>query len=466
MYKRQAEYNKWNRNEKLVYLRNSLDKEVANVLWDYGEEVPKSLSELTKVLKQRFGGKSFADKHRIEIRNRRRKSDETLQSLHSDIRRLAALAFPKMDYRTREVISCDYFLDAMGDPDAALKIRERHPEDLDSALRIALQLEVWLKDSVRLREPTKGEKNITFGAKDEAKGEPKKTREIAKSRAEQELKKENEEQKKKIKELEEELSKAQVTNIDYPYSSTITCYRCGELGHMARNCSIRTPQNSNGLDPQMFVPSVNFVPQGFVPNGQFVPGYMPTGPILQGFVPQGQTPVGQVSPQQTLAGVRLIHENERKTCTEPDYVRLTYGNGRGACIELDYKGEKLSTLLDVLSDVTVAGDEVAKKYEWEIHEPSLETVANNEGVIITGVAKIPLRTSKRSVDSEILIIPDFNGFIIGLDWLKKRGHFVLDCRNGRVEFGDEERLEDDENEVLKTSPVSYTHLTLPTKRIV
>ena len=106
------------------------------------------------------------DKHRIEIRNRRRKPDETLQSLHSDIRRLAALAFPKVDYRTREVISCDYFLDAIGDPDAALKIRERHPENLDSALRIALQLEVWLKDSVRLREPTKGEKNTTFGAKD------------------------------------------------------------------------------------------------------------------------------------------------------------------------------------------------------------------------------------------------------------------------------------------------------------
>ena len=100
----------------------------------------------------RFGGKAFADKHRIEIRNRRRKPDETLQGLHIDIRRLAALAFPTMEHRTREVISCDYFLDALGDPDFALKIRERHPEDLDSALRIALQLEVWTKDSDRLRQ--------------------------------------------------------------------------------------------------------------------------------------------------------------------------------------------------------------------------------------------------------------------------------------------------------------------------
>jgi len=84
------------------------------VLWDYGKEVTESLTELTKTLKKRFGGKAFADKHRIEIRNR---------SLHSDIRRLAALAFPKIEHKTREVMACDYFLDALADPDFALKIR-------------------------------------------------------------------------------------------------------------------------------------------------------------------------------------------------------------------------------------------------------------------------------------------------------------------------------------------------------
>jgi len=124
----------------LVYLRSSHDKEAANVLWDYGKELTNSLSGLTRILKMRFGGKSFADKHSIEIRNKRRGPNETLQSLHIEIRRLAALAFPTMEHRTREVISCDYFLDALADPDFALKIRERHPENLDSALCIALQL--------------------------------------------------------------------------------------------------------------------------------------------------------------------------------------------------------------------------------------------------------------------------------------------------------------------------------------
>jgi len=173
-FKNCAEHNKWDRVQKLVYLRSSLDKEVVNVLWDYGKEVTNSLSG---ILKMRFGGKSFADKHRIEICNKRRAPNDTLQSLHIEIRCLAALAFPTMEHETREVIYCDYFLDALADPDFALKIRERHPEDLDSALCIALQLEVWTKDSLRLREATTREQNKGVKFQDEVKGEPKKMRE-------------------------------------------------------------------------------------------------------------------------------------------------------------------------------------------------------------------------------------------------------------------------------------------------
>ena len=75
-FKNCSEHNQWDRTQKLVYLKSLLDKEVANVLWDYGKEVTESLSGLTKTLKTRFGGKNFADKHRIEIRNRRRTAME------------------------------------------------------------------------------------------------------------------------------------------------------------------------------------------------------------------------------------------------------------------------------------------------------------------------------------------------------------------------------------------------------
>jgi len=58
-----SEYNRWTKTEQLAYLRASLQKEAGQVLWDYGTEVTNSLKNLTKMLKERFGGTNQADKY-------------------------------------------------------------------------------------------------------------------------------------------------------------------------------------------------------------------------------------------------------------------------------------------------------------------------------------------------------------------------------------------------------------------
>ena len=103
---------------------------------------------------QSSGEANQSDKYRFELKSRRRQPNETLRSLHSDIRRLAALALPDLEHRARETIACDYFIDALNDPNFALKVRERFPKDLDTALRIALQLEVWSKDCLLYTSPS------------------------------------------------------------------------------------------------------------------------------------------------------------------------------------------------------------------------------------------------------------------------------------------------------------------------
>jgi len=72
---------KWNQAQELAFLRNSLEEEAANVLWDNGKKVTDSLSGLKNSLEMRFGSKTFPDKHRIELRNRRCKQNESLQSI-------------------------------------------------------------------------------------------------------------------------------------------------------------------------------------------------------------------------------------------------------------------------------------------------------------------------------------------------------------------------------------------------
>ena len=135
--------NKWTKKEQLVYLRSSLEKDAGQVLWDYSGETTASMSKMIKVLKERFGEAKQSDKYRLELKSRRRRPNETLRNLHSDIRRLADLALPQLDHIARELMACDYFIDALDDPNFALKVRERFPKDLDAALRVALQLEVW-----------------------------------------------------------------------------------------------------------------------------------------------------------------------------------------------------------------------------------------------------------------------------------------------------------------------------------
>jgi len=60
-----------------------------------------------------------------------------------------ALAHPQLPSSSRETIACDYFIDSLNYADFALKVRQRNPSSLDEALRIALQLETWIRDTNR-----------------------------------------------------------------------------------------------------------------------------------------------------------------------------------------------------------------------------------------------------------------------------------------------------------------------------
>jgi len=185
------------------------------------------------------------------------------------------------------------------------------------------------------------------------------------------------------------------------------------------------------------VQSAQFPPH-FAPNGQGTNGFGPAGQYPLGYGPNGQLPSGQnssqVAPPEPANNVRPIREKQVKTC-----------------IEVVYEGETISALVDTGSDVSITGDDVAWRFGWKVHEHPTKTVkmANVEEMIIHGAAKIPLRVGNRRVKSEILITPDLNGLIIGIDWLEKQGQFVWNFRDGRIKFEDGDWLELQNEEVSK-----------------
>jgi predicted aspartyl protease len=144
-----SEHNKWTKSEQLSWLKCSLIKNAGQVLWDLNPESTNTFQKLVDVLANRFGGVKQTDKHRMELKYRKRKPNEALTDLHQDISRLMALAHPQLPSSSRDTIAVDYFIDSLNDADFALKVRERSPSSLDDALRVSLQLEAWIRDTNR-----------------------------------------------------------------------------------------------------------------------------------------------------------------------------------------------------------------------------------------------------------------------------------------------------------------------------
>ena len=134
-----ADYNQWTEKDKRAYLRGSLDKEAAQLLWDSDQ---LTFDELVDKLRKRFGAKGMEERFQTELRCRRRKNGESIQELAQDIRRLLLLSYPREQSMVVEHLGRDAFLTALDDQDFELKIRERDPENLDAAVKLALRFEI------------------------------------------------------------------------------------------------------------------------------------------------------------------------------------------------------------------------------------------------------------------------------------------------------------------------------------
>ena len=98
----------------------------------------------------------------------------------------------------------------------------------------------------------------------------------------------------------------------------------------------------------------------------------------------------------------------------------------------------MPALVDTGCDVTIAGSALAKKHHWKIRPAELQSVnaANNEHMLLEGVANVSLAIGKRSVRHEIHITPDLNELILEGDSMAKQGKLTWDYANEQVHFGD------------------------------
>ena len=87
-----ADYYNWTARDRLCHLKASLEGHAGQVIWELG---PTSTEEeIIKLLRNRFGNVNQMERYRAELRSRRRKHEESIQTVYQDVCRLLALGYP------------------------------------------------------------------------------------------------------------------------------------------------------------------------------------------------------------------------------------------------------------------------------------------------------------------------------------------------------------------------------------
>lgn len=106
-YQNCVRHNKWTEEDKVDHLRHSLVKGAAQVLWGVKDDVASE--QIIEKLSTRYGSKNQFERYRAEFKARRRKRDETLQDLASDLYRLLALGYPGISAEMADDLGRDQF---------------------------------------------------------------------------------------------------------------------------------------------------------------------------------------------------------------------------------------------------------------------------------------------------------------------------------------------------------------------
>jgi len=134
------------------------------------------------------------------------------------------------------------------------------------------------------------------------------------------------------------------------------------------------------------------------------------------------------------------------------------------CIWIEYRQHRLSALLDTGSDVSIAGERLARELGWTIraHDTEAVGVDKSKTMTILGAARVELIVAGHSVESEILIAPDFDGLLLGINWLRSQGRFRWNFDKGRIKFGKQDWIKlREETEQLPRANISQKNSPMP-----
>jgi len=140
-FEQMAKYLKWNNSDRFHHLCASLEGAAGQVLW--GLKSDATAESVISLLRARFGNELQVEPFRAELRARRRRRVESLQSLYLDITGMVALAHPTSVPDLTQHVAKEAFVNSLGDDRLQIRVMDKQSSTIEEALGIAGRLEAY-----------------------------------------------------------------------------------------------------------------------------------------------------------------------------------------------------------------------------------------------------------------------------------------------------------------------------------